>query len=353
MTIKDAFRKAKAILSQVKFSKATLIDGTVIQFDADQIEAGSNVFLVDGANDFALLADGAYLTKSQVNFTVVDGIIADVTSKPVSDENSVNGPVKQAQSADDLDDDNPGGNDGKPTKVAKDSTKGKGSIDLDKDKKPYGDVEYADPKNGKYPIDTVEHIRAAWNYINKGNAEGDVSAIKSKIIAAWKKKIDPAGPPSAQKQSTDEVDAEMGSGLVSPPGGGAPDSLINPTEIAADSDYATCMSKMNELHAQHNFLQQAHDKLRSEHDATNAHMNSLIDVHNKLANKFDDMCSKFDEMKSDLKKATDDKLLMSKQLEVISKQPSASAIEEITTSVPKKQDPDIINTKAYRVMSAK
>lgn len=32
--------------------------------------------------------------------------------------------------------------------------------------KPYGDVKYADPKNGKYPIDTEEHIRAAWSYIN-------------------------------------------------------------------------------------------------------------------------------------------------------------------------------------------
>src|SRR5215469_18604745 len=27
--------------------------------------------------------------------------------------------------------------------------------------KPYGNVKYADPKNGKYPIDTEEHIRAA------------------------------------------------------------------------------------------------------------------------------------------------------------------------------------------------
>ncbi|MGH7049085.1 MAG: DUF6582 domain-containing protein, partial [Acetobacteraceae bacterium] len=45
------------------------------------------------------------------------------------------------------------------------------------DKKPYGDVEYADPgyqkdKQKRYPIDTEEHIRAAWNYIHQGrNAE--------------------------------------------------------------------------------------------------------------------------------------------------------------------------------------
>jgi hypothetical protein len=67
--------------------------------------------------------------------------------------------------------------------------------------KPYGKVAYADAKNGKYPIDTEEHIRAAWNYIHqkrnaaKYSAE-EVKAIKSKIVAAWKKKIDKSGPPS-------------------------------------------------------------------------------------------------------------------------------------------------------------
>lgn len=32
--------------------------------------------------------------------------------------------------------------------------------------KPYGNVAYADPKNGKYPIDTAAHAKAAWSYIN-------------------------------------------------------------------------------------------------------------------------------------------------------------------------------------------
>lgn len=66
----------------------------------------------------------------------------------------------------------------------------------------YGDVTYADPVNKKYPIDTEEHIRAAWNYINKPNDSGkydskDVATIKDRIVAAWKDKIDKAGPPSA------------------------------------------------------------------------------------------------------------------------------------------------------------
>ena len=69
----------------------------------------------------------------------------------------------------------------------------------------YGNVAFADEKNKKYPIDTEEHIRAAWNYINKENNAGQydsgVAIIKKKIIAAWKDKIDPKGPPSAQGKS--------------------------------------------------------------------------------------------------------------------------------------------------------
>jgi hypothetical protein len=73
--------------------------------------------------------------------------------------------------------------------------------------KPYGDVEYADPgyqddKKKRYPIDSEKHIRAAWSYISKPKNAGKYSAdelkrIKDKIIAAWKDKIDPEGPPSA------------------------------------------------------------------------------------------------------------------------------------------------------------
>ena len=38
-------------------------------------------------------------------------------------------------------------------------------------KREHGDVEFADPVNKKYHIDTGTHIRAAWSYINhKDNA---------------------------------------------------------------------------------------------------------------------------------------------------------------------------------------
>ncbi len=69
-------------------------------------------------------------------------------------------------------------------------------------KEKYGDVEFADPKNKKYPIDTEAHIRAAWSYIHHPNnadkySAEDTAAIKAKIVAAWKDKIDKDGPPSA------------------------------------------------------------------------------------------------------------------------------------------------------------
>jgi len=53
----------------------------------------------------------------------------------------------------------------------------------------YGDVEFADPTNKKYPIDNAEHVRAAWSYINhKDNAakygKDEVRAIKDRIKRA-------------------------------------------------------------------------------------------------------------------------------------------------------------------------
>jgi hypothetical protein len=56
----------------------------------------------------------------------------------------------------------------------------------------YGDVQFADPTNNKYPIDSAEHVRAAWSYINhKDNAAkygaDEVKTIKERIKRAAKK----------------------------------------------------------------------------------------------------------------------------------------------------------------------
>ena len=72
--------------------------------------------------------------------------------------------------------------------------------------KPYGDVKYADPgykadKKKRYPVDTEQHVRAAWSYIHKpknhtGYTSAQVDKIKSNIVAAWKDVIG-GEPPAA------------------------------------------------------------------------------------------------------------------------------------------------------------
>ena len=56
----------------------------------------------------------------------------------------------------------------------------------------YGDVEFADPTNKKYPIDTPDHVRAAWAYINReSNAAkydaDDLKTIRDRIKRAAEK----------------------------------------------------------------------------------------------------------------------------------------------------------------------
>jgi hypothetical protein len=56
----------------------------------------------------------------------------------------------------------------------------------------YGDVQFADPVNNKYPIDTPEHIRAAWSYINHEDNRrkydsDDARKIEDRIKRAAKK----------------------------------------------------------------------------------------------------------------------------------------------------------------------
>jgi len=62
------------------------------------------------------------------------------------------------------------------------------------DSGPYGDVEYADPKNKKYPINTKARAKAAWDYINVAKNAAvyplngvTLASVKSKIRAACKK----------------------------------------------------------------------------------------------------------------------------------------------------------------------
>lgn len=66
----------------------------------------------------------------------------------------------------------------------------------------YGDVKFADEVNKKYPIDTPEHIRAAWSYIHMPRnfekySPKDIKSIQNKIVKAWKEQIALEGPPES------------------------------------------------------------------------------------------------------------------------------------------------------------
>jgi HK97 family phage prohead protease len=65
--------------------------------------------------------------------------------------------------------------------------------DSDDDNKPYGDVHFADPKNGKYPLDSKQHIQSAWAFINMPSHAATyplngvtLSEVKNAIIKAAK-----------------------------------------------------------------------------------------------------------------------------------------------------------------------
>jgi hypothetical protein len=65
------------------------------------------------------------------------------------------------------------------------------NIDPEEGIRKYGRVEFADQINNKYPIDTPEHIRAAWNYINLPRnaifySIWELQHIKNRIMAAAK-----------------------------------------------------------------------------------------------------------------------------------------------------------------------
>lgn len=88
-------------------------------------------------------------------------------------------------------------------------------LETARDDKPYGDVAYADPKNGKYPIDTKEHTKAAWDYIHMPKNADEYNAaelieIKARIREAAKK----FGIDIAEKNAHNDVIEIVGVGDV-------------------------------------------------------------------------------------------------------------------------------------------
>lgn len=70
-----------------------------------------------------------------------------------------------------------------------DYIKRRDDVNPDQGIRDYGDVEFADPTNNKYPIDSASHVRAAWSYINHADNSAEyerdeVETIKGRIRRA-------------------------------------------------------------------------------------------------------------------------------------------------------------------------
>jgi HK97 family phage major capsid protein len=77
------------------------------------------------------------------------------------------------------------------------------SNDPDYNLKKYGDVEFGDEQNKKYPLDK-KHIKAAWSYINKKKdaakySKAKLKIVRDRIIAAYKKAFG-EDPPEIQNE---------------------------------------------------------------------------------------------------------------------------------------------------------
>ena len=73
---------------------------------------------------------------------------------------------------------------------------------------------FADPVNKKYPLDSAAQVKAAWTYINMEKAAASytpeaLEECKKAVVAAWKDKVDPAGPEITKA----DVTADLGKGL--------------------------------------------------------------------------------------------------------------------------------------------
>lgn len=280
----------KAIISSFtnlnKFGEALLVDLSKISYDGNEITLGERVYGEDPAGNPYILSDGQYLVRdSGTQFTIFDGFVSDVTLGQEPHEDDERRHQRQASDSNGTFED-----EFKPNEE-----------DLKKDpKKPYGEVEYADPgtqsdKVNRYPIDTEEHIRTAWNYINKRNASGDVAEIKKRIIAAWKKKIDSEGPPSAQNKNQkhnklmtkeqkrlallDKHKAELAKFDVADNNSATKNDEVDDVEDTAGDD-----AFANDLKE----LKDKNKELADKHDALSVRCDEMTAAHKALADKFDD-----------------------------------------------------------------
>ena len=74
----------------------------------------------------------------------------------------------------------------------------------------FADPGFQSDGQKRYPLDSEAQIRAAWGYIHHDKNRAPYSSeqllqIEARIVAAWKAKIDPAGPPAARPHEAEKL----------------------------------------------------------------------------------------------------------------------------------------------------
>jgi hypothetical protein len=83
------------------FGNVQLSDGSLATFQGEQLNQkliGQSVWLIDGSNDWFVLADGSYLTMNQQPFTIENGVLKSVGTAQITNNQSADRTNKQLQS---------------------------------------------------------------------------------------------------------------------------------------------------------------------------------------------------------------------------------------------------------------
>lgn len=184
---------------------------------------------------------------------------------------------------------------------------GSGRLEFADAKKPYGDVQYADPgyqNDGKkrYPIDTEAHARAAWTYIHQASNAANYSSeqlsnIRSKIAAAMKKfgaEIQDDNQNSSSKKKADAAQVDSpGTSSDATPGtqsatGTSPDAAARGGTKHMDTDTVETISKETHEALLAKAVSDATASLTSERDDLAKQVTGLTDQLTEKSSALDE-----------------------------------------------------------------
>lgn len=175
------------------------------------------------------------------------------------------------------------------------------AVRADDGKKPYGDVSYADPgyqkdKKKRYPLDTKDHVKAAWSYISQPGNAGQYSAdqlkqVKSKIKAAAGKF---GVTISDEKKSTTTPAAKAGGTGTPAAAPAVPRSRVSTPPPKTKADQKTGSARMDELTMTVEEREQRQGEIRTRLQEIDAEYNGAV-LPDEVQGEWDSISAEFEE----------------------------------------------------------